>query len=343
VQEYSKFRVMPLNEVAVKLAENGKIGALNLLFKRHPFSLYPFILNILAAVPETVQVQTYSQLLPGRSPPPATALREKDWVECEEMVKYIRSLPENDERVMLVRTEPVIKQLLGVSWPSTNEILVWYMERARDIDKFSGQLDNSLGLLECGCHKGFHELQQFLDDVSYLQHIVYPEGDDEEVLCPLGLAEWECLSDYEKFKTMLKAVKEDNVVETLRVRAIPFMQKKLNNNALPLDKEHQREESFLVTWLKEIAAENCIEICTVIIDEWCRDPQSGFFANEVEAIDCALHCIYLCSATDRWNTMASILSKLPSGRGKLNPNTCPIIKKIHLLISQSKIVNPKLV
>lgn len=315
VQEYSKFRVMLINEVAVKLAENGKIGALNLLFKRHPFSLYPFILNVLAAIPETVPVQTYSQLLPGRSPPPATAFREKDWVECEEMVKYIRSLPENDERLMLVRTEPVIKQLLGVSWPSMSEILVWYMDRARDIDKLSGQLDNSLGLLEYGCRKGFHELQQFLDDVSYLQHLVYPEGDDKEVYCPLGLAEWEYLSDYEKFKTMLRAVKEDNVVETLRVRAIPFMQKKLNNNTSPLDKEHQRGESFLVRWLKEIAAENNIEICSVVIDDWCRDRQSGFFANEVEAIDCALHCIYLCSATDRWNTMASILSKLPSGRG----------------------------
>ncbi|KAF8376793.1 hypothetical protein HHK36_031538 [Tetracentron sinense] len=43
VQEYGKFRIAPINEIAVNLAEMGKIGALNLLFKRHPYSLAPFM------------------------------------------------------------------------------------------------------------------------------------------------------------------------------------------------------------------------------------------------------------------------------------------------------------
>ncbi|XP_074291761.1 MAG2-interacting protein 2 [Silene latifolia] len=315
VQEYSKFRVMPMNEAAVKLAESGKIGALNLMFKRHPFSLCPSILNILGSIPETIPVQTYSQLLPGKSPPSTTVLRDKDWVECEDMVEYIRNLPENDERVMLIRTEPIIKQLSGISWPSTNEILLWYKDRAREIDTFSGQLENSICLLDYGCRKGMHELQQFLDDVSYLQQLIYSEGSDDEIHCPISLTDWERFSEYEKFKTMLKGVKEENIIERLRVRAIPFMESKRRSPTASLASEHQQGESYIVRWLKDVTAQNNIEFCSVVIDEWCRDTQSGIFVDEAEAVDCALQCIYLCSATDRWNTMASILSKLPNIRG----------------------------
>ncbi|KAL9237446.1 hypothetical protein vseg_011993 [Gypsophila vaccaria] len=315
VQEYSKFRTMPISEAAVKLAENGKIGALNLMFKRHPFSLFPCILKILASVPETIPVQTYSQLLPGRSPPSSTSLREKDWVECEDMVEYIKNLPENDERSMLIRTEPVIKQLSGNSWPSTNEILLWYKGRAREIDTFSGQLENSICLLDYGCRKGLYELQQFLDDVSYLQQLIYSEGSDDEIHCPISLVDWEHLSDYEKFKSMLKGVKEEDVIERLRARAIPFMLSKRRSPTSSLDVEHQMGDSFLVRWLQDGAAQNNIEFCSMVIDEWCRDTRSGIFVDEAEAVDCALQCIYLCSATDRWNTMASILSKFPNTRG----------------------------
>ncbi|XP_057520836.1 MAG2-interacting protein 2 isoform X2 [Amaranthus tricolor] len=310
VQEYSKFRVMPINEAAVKLAENGKIGALNLLFKRHPFSLSPHILKILSAIPETILVQTYCQLLPGRSPPSVTVLREKDWVECEDMLGYIRDLSEHDGRSALIRTEPVIKQLSGILWPSTDEILIWYRERAEEIDKLSGQLENSVSLIDYGCRRGMYELQQFADDVSYLQQIIYSEGNDDEMNCPISFIEWEHMSDYEKFKTILKGVKEENFIERLRIRAIPFMKKNLH-----LGGEHQRDESFLVRWLKEMAVQNNIDFCSLVIDEWCHDVQSGFFVDEMEAADCALQCIYLCSAMDMWNTMASIISKFRNARG----------------------------
>ena len=95
VKEYNKFRIMLINEAAAALAESGKIRALNLLFKRHPYTLTPPMLEILAAVSEIIQVQTYGQLPPGRSLPTSFALREKDWVECEKIVSFINRLPED--------------------------------------------------------------------------------------------------------------------------------------------------------------------------------------------------------------------------------------------------------
>jgi hypothetical protein len=348
VQEYREFRVMPINEAAVRLAESGKIGALNLLFKRHPYSLTPFMLEILAAIPETVPVQTYGQLLPGRSPPTSFAVREEDWVECEKMVSFINKLSKNHEIGIQLRTEPMVKRCLGSIWPSTIELSRWYKNRARDIDSFTGQLDNCLCLLDLAYNKGICELQQFLDDVSYLHQLIYSDGIDGELNISMSLVQWEQLSDYDKFRMMLKGVKEENVVKRLRDKAIPFMQNRLKNAAsislgqVPdnhLSADENNNESFLVRWMKEIALENKLDICLIVIEEGCRDmvveegwgefQSKGFFRDEVEAVGCALQCIYMCTETDKWSTMAAIFSKLPQIQGDL----CFISFKILIMVN----------
>ncbi|KAI3974404.1 hypothetical protein MKX01_038737 [Papaver californicum] len=266
VQEYIKFRTTPLSEVAATLAESGKIGALNLLFKRHPYSLAPFVLEILAAIPETIPVQTYGQLLPGRSPPATINLRDEDWVECEKMVNFISELSTN----------------LGnrYFWPSVDELSSWYKTRARDIDISSGQLDNSVCLVEFACRKGIVELQPYHEEISYLYQLIYSDETDAEDSFTMSLVSWEELSDYEK----------------LSDKAIPFMR----SRSLPL--EARQTESFLVRWLKEIAADNKLDICATVIENGCGDFEiDSIFIDEVEAVECAL----------QWNTMASILSKLP--------------------------------
>ncbi|XP_042982189.1 MAG2-interacting protein 2 [Carya illinoinensis] len=333
MQEYREFRVMPIDEAAITLAESGKIGALNLLFKRHPYSLTPSMLTILAAIPETVPIETYGQLLPGRSPPTSVAVREEDWVECEKMVNFINSLPKNYELGIQIRTEPMVKRCLGWAWPSTIELSRWYMNRARDIDSFTGQLENCLCLLDFAYRRGIHELQQFFDDVSYLHQLIYSDDSDGELSIRMSLAQWEQLSDHDKFKMMLKGVKEENVVKQLRDKAIPFMQNRFKaasdslgqatDNHLLVD--YNNDESFLVRWMKEIALENKLDMCLVVIEEGCGDmvveegwndfQGNDFFKDEAEAVDCALQCIYMCTVTDRWSTLAAILSKLPQIQG----------------------------
>ncbi|MBA0588317.1 hypothetical protein Gorai_001429, partial [Gossypium raimondii] len=324
VQEYSKFRVMPIDESAIALAESGKIGALNLLFKRHPYSLAPFMLDILAAIPETIPVRTYVQLLPGRSPP-RFFIREEDWVECDKMVGFISNLPENQDIDNQIRTEPIVKQLLGSFWPSTAELAFWYKHRARDIDSYSGLLDNCLSLVGFACQKGVNELKQFHEDISYLHQLVYANENDAEISTSMSLVAWEQLSEYEKFRTMLDGCREENVVESLWNKAIPFMQKRSRRASLATQEQiadghsqvdRTRSESFLVRWLKEISLENKLDVCLMVIEEGCRELQSsGFFKDEVEVVDCALQCLYLFTVTDRWSTMAAILSKLPHKQG----------------------------
>ncbi|KAF6162273.1 hypothetical protein GIB67_008402 [Kingdonia uniflora] len=307
MQEYSRFRILPLNETAITLAESGKIGTLNLLFKRHPYSLAPFMLDILASIPETVPVQIYGQLLPGRSPPTTIALRENDWVECENMVNYLNRLSKDQCNM---RTEAIIKHSVGFVWPSVDELTFWYTNRVKDIDILGGQLESCLCMLEFASRKGIVELKPLQVSISYLHQLIFSDGADEEIDITMNLVAWEELSDYDKFKMMLDRVKEDKVVERLRDRAIPFM---LNHSHDTVPST--QSDSFLVRWLKEVASVNKLDIFLAVIEEGCRDSIIGeFFGDEDEAVECVVTCVYLCTLTDRWNTIASILSKLPRNK-----------------------------
>lgn len=318
-EEYSNFRAVPVTNAAVNLAENGKIGALNLLFKRHPYSLSQDILHVLSAIPETVPVQSYVQLLPGKSPPATIALRERDWVECERMISYFDKMPGGSEKLIQVRTENILKLSVGFVWPSSAELVDWYINRAKDIDVLSGQLENCLALVEFACRKDILELQQFLEDITYLHHLIYADGYSEDFT--MGLVEWEQLPDYEKFKMFLKGITVDSVFETLQKKAIPFMLKRFHpeqvksmeqNNDVIGFMHYEQSDSFLVRWMKEIASGNMLDTCLKVIENGCREsPVSGLFKDETEIVETALDCIYLCTLTDQWNVMASILSKLP--------------------------------
>jgi hypothetical protein len=297
--EYNKFRLMPLVDTAIALAESGKIGALNLLMKRHPYTISSDILLVLSAIPETIAVQTYGQLLPGKYPPSIVILRDGDWVECEQMASYINTSPGQ-----LVKTEILLKHSTGFLWPSVAELSEWYRSRARDIDCLSGQLENCIAMIELACQKGIVELQPFFDDMKYLYRVVYSDELNEFIM---NLATWENLPDYQKFKIILKGAKDETVVQRLDDMAIPFM----SMHMISSSNADKQEESYLTRWMKEVAAENELAVCLSVIENGCGEsPIRGLFKDLDEMIETAIHCIYVCSATNQWNTMSSILSKL---------------------------------
>ncbi|KAK6155559.1 hypothetical protein DH2020_009807 [Rehmannia glutinosa] len=319
VQEYSRFRDLPISKAALALAESGKIGALNLLFKRHPYSLVPSMLEVLAAIPETIPVQSYGHLLPAISAPSNIVLRDEDWVECEKMVMLINNLHGNNENSIQYMTEPIMKHM-AFKWPSIAELSSWYKKRARDIDTLSGQLDNSMCLIDLAIRKGISELQQFLEDISYLHQLIYSDENEDETNFSMSLASWEQLPDYEKFKLIMMDVKEDNVIPRLHKKAIPFMQRRFyaltgDDASIGYLKQDKTVDSFLVQWMKEIATQNKLDMCSIIIEEGYRDMANHhFFKDEAELVDCALQCIYLCTDVDSWSTMSTILSILPQMR-----------------------------
>lgn len=309
VQEYSRFRDLPLSKTALALAESGKIGALNLLFKRHLCSLIPSMLEVLSAIPETIPVETYGHLLPAISVPSSVVLRDEDWVECEKMASFVHNFHENHESMVQYMTEPIVMKYMASQWPSISDLSAWYKKRARDIDTLSGQLDNCMCLIDLAISKGVSELQHFLTDIFYLHQLIYSDENEDEANFSLSLATWEQLPDYEKFKLIMLRAKEENVVPRLYKMAVPFMQSRCQDDNI-VGTRDKTVDSFLMRWLKEIAAQNKLEMCSKVIEEGCNMANHQLFEDEEGLIDCALQCIYLCTETESWGTMSMILSKL---------------------------------
>ncbi|CAD6230673.1 unnamed protein product [Miscanthus lutarioriparius] len=150
--EYSKFRSMPLVETAIALAESGKIGAFNLIFKRHPYTISSDILRVLSAIPETLAVQTYSQLLPGKSPPSVVILRDGDWVECEQMASYINNCPAKLDKIGEIKTEILVKHSKGFSWPSVAELVCAVIENGCGESPIYGLFKDLAEMIETAVH-----------------------------------------------------------------------------------------------------------------------------------------------------------------------------------------------
>ncbi|KAJ7565349.1 hypothetical protein O6H91_02G056800 [Diphasiastrum complanatum] len=328
--EYSTFRTADLQKIAVGFAEGGKTRALGLLFKRHTLSLAPSILTILDAIPETLPPHSFSHLLPEIHPPKVSIPRPHgDWVENDCTLQAIMDgLPGIEEQHLEVHlsecTEHMVKLYKGLIWPNETEISGWYCKRAREIDRLSGQLENSLTLLDLGLSKGLKELQHVWENVTDLYKVSFASIDTESAEVECSFSNWERLSSYEKFKMMLSGVNEGNVVDRLRDLAVPFLHK--NHVVTPFSvTEGSKEEtfsgtldssdSFIGNWLKELASENKLGICAVVLEEACRvEGRNWLFRDEVEIIETSIDCIYLCTQTNEWSLMERILSRLPSRR-----------------------------
>ncbi|KAI9111037.1 hypothetical protein K1719_017912 [Acacia pycnantha] len=84
-------------------------------------------------------------------------MREDNWVECDEMIRFINESVNSHDISIQVKTEPIVKHSARFSWPTTKELSKWYKDRARAMDSLTGQLDNCLSLLDfaiCKVSKG---------------------------------------------------------------------------------------------------------------------------------------------------------------------------------------------
>lgn len=190
-ESYESFRSIPLPHAAAAFAATCSVHALQVLLQRHPHALGHHLLQLLSALPETLDPRQYSALLPrGTDASPAaintTAVtRRPDWVECmavkrqlEDQLNSIYSgavpLGAHDDdngdvggsgvlhladireecNMLLQATEQMIKLEGGSIWPPVNALAAWHAERALQIDSVAGQLPLALNLLELAGQKG---------------------------------------------------------------------------------------------------------------------------------------------------------------------------------------------
>ncbi|MCO5576948.1 hypothetical protein L7F22_030769 [Adiantum nelumboides] len=213
----------------------------------------------------------------------------------------------------------MVKALIGFAWPSENEIIEWCKRRVSNIDRLSGQLENALTLIDLGKQKGIPGLDDLWEDLTSLHWVTYNNAEaDDSTEINWSLEGWQVLTDYEKFQALLKGVTESNVFDRLNEKAIPFMNRKVRT--VPVNNQDQ-EQSFLVKWLKEMAAKDQLHICAAVLTEACKNIRSNsLFKSDLDCINAGLECVYTCCGIDQWDTMEKILTKLSQCCSQLQPD-----------------------
>ncbi|KAM7251056.1 hypothetical protein ACFE04_022939 [Oxalis oulophora] len=125
-------------------------------------------------------------------------------------------------------------------------------------------------------------------------------SDENDGTCVnMNLIAWEQLSEYEKFRTMLKSVK-DETSKLQEKTIIPFM-------------KNRKDETLLVRWLKGITLESKIDICLLVIEEdkWRTmiDIHSYTHARKDETL--LVRWLKGITLENKWSTMIDIIKASP--------------------------------
>jgi hypothetical protein len=123
-------------EAAAALAAAGRVATMPLLLRRHPRALLPSALDVLSAIPETLDPKQYAQLIKQvaaeQAPPPLG--RAPDWVESAATAAELRSA---GQYALLLATEPMCA-LAGWRPPTRRQLARWACERAQQLDAATG-------------------------------------------------------------------------------------------------------------------------------------------------------------------------------------------------------------
>lgn len=118
---YKDFRDCVLEDAASEFARVGAFSALAVLFKYHPYSLVPHLLEILDCLPDTVPPGELAELLQGllRQREPPAVYRPPDTLETEGTVSYV---VEFGDLGSLLATEHVARLYIGWHPPSSTQV-----------------------------------------------------------------------------------------------------------------------------------------------------------------------------------------------------------------------------
>ena len=177
-------------QVARLLALEEECHALAVLLKRYRDELAPKWLEILSCIPETCRPRQYEQLLP--CVPSRQGSGETDNSAATDLVP-------------------------------ANEAAAWYVNRAREIERCTGLVDNALELLEVGEQRlrsssPIPALSELRTDLSHLYMLVYECGMDD-----LTLKSWHAKSLMERLCCFTDKSTTDTFVANLRDRAGPYL------------------------------------------------------------------------------------------------------------------------
>jgi hypothetical protein len=152
------------------LAQQGHVSAFSrlscpsiaILFQSHGNELFKHWLSIISSIPETVHPSSYERLLPS--------VNEKRTRVC---ITPVSGTQEDEDCTHCHGILGDAMETLDFVIPSVKEVSEWYCHRAVEIDRLSGQLENSKALIELGLKKNVPDLKYIQSHLASLCYLVY--------------------------------------------------------------------------------------------------------------------------------------------------------------------------
>ncbi|KAL5481459.1 hypothetical protein EMCRGX_G021620 [Ephydatia muelleri] len=209
--------------------------------------------------------------------------------------------------------------------PVTSDVITtWYQERAREIEQYSGLVDNALALVELGIDNGIKGLDLIHHHLKTLYTLVYQCNCNSTVT----LSQEESMSDLEKLHRMTKEARGSPTFITAFVQmAVPFLSRVEGMEGGKA--RRQLLEQYMVSLAKVVSQPQA--------------PQGKAIIRDVgDMMSLALKCVYSCERCEQLDAADRILECLPMGTTGLSEELHVLHKDIDKLedhLSAMEILN----
>lgn len=312
----STFLSQSLVDSACLLATKESFGPLQILFKRHGASIWPYRLPILACIPIHLSPSSYHELLPKLDlsrdeeyrPPVETRRPELDWtenlgVQAALSASGYAGLP---GRLSTHSGDEAPRPM------SSQDLASWYRQQIQTILSLTGMVDVALSMAQHATSRGIPGLDEFGEELSLLSRLVYDaqaaaeDGPEDD----WTLEQWKSMDSLTVIRAMLALSAPETVVADIRKFVLPYL--------FVLESRAERagdpNPNLSLHVLDEFILEAPLEMVARIFEESkpTLPSRHRLILDNEDMARLALACLYGSDSLDEWRTMSQIFECLPA-------------------------------
>ena len=315
----STFLSQSLVDSACLLATRESFGSLQILFKRHGSSIWPYRLTILAFIPTHLSPLCYQEVLPKldlsrdeeyRSPVEAWR-PELDWTE-NPSVQVALSTSGHDAPQSRLSTHSADEAPQPMS---SQELAFWYRRQIQTILGSTGMVDVALSMVQHAASQGILELDELGEELSLLSRLVYDaqaaaeDGPEDD----WTLEQWKSMDSLAVIHAMLALSTPQTVVADIRKFVSPYLFV-LESRA---ERAGEPNPNLSLQLLNDFILGAPLGIVARIFED--SKPtlplRHRLISDNEDMARLALACLYGSNIVDEWHIMSQIFECLPDWSG----------------------------
>jgi hypothetical protein len=312
----STFLSQSLVDSACLLATRESFGPLQILFKRHGFSIWPYRFLILACIPMHLSPSYYHELLPKLDlsrdeeyrPLVETRRPELDWIENPGVQASLsasgHAAPQG--RLSIHSGDETPRPM------SSQELASWYRRQIQTILDLTGMVDVALSMAQHATSRGIPGLDELGEELSLLSRLVYDaqaaaeDGPEDD----WTLEQWKSMDSLAVIRAMLALSTPETVVADIRKFVLPYL--------FVLESRAERagdpNPNLSLHVLNEFILEAPLEMVAHIFEDSNPTLQSRhrLISDNEDMARLTLACLYGSDSLDEWRIMSQIFECLPA-------------------------------